>query len=53
MKNGMGYLLAAYLFIWLALGAYLLSLGVRQRRAETLLREVRERLARLAGRPES
>ncbi|MHB8080030.1 MAG: CcmD family protein [Candidatus Krumholzibacteriia bacterium] len=53
MKSGMGYLLAACLFIWVALGGYLLSLGLRQRRVETLLREVRERLARLAGRPES
>jgi len=53
MKSGMGYLLAAYLFIWLALGSYLLSLGWRQKRAESLLREVQERLARLAGRPES
>lgn len=53
MKSGMGYLLAAYLFIWVALGSYLLSLGLRQRRAETLLREVQERLARLSGRPQS
>lgn len=53
MKSGMGYLLAAYLFIWVALGSYLLSLGRRQRRAESLLRQVQERLARLAGPPES
>ena len=53
MNSGMDYLLAAYLFIWVALGGYLLSLGLRQRRAETLLREVQERLARLNGRPQS
>lgn len=53
MKNGMGYLLAACLFIWVALGSYLLSLGLRQKRAESLLREVQERLARLGGRSQS
>ncbi len=49
MKSGLGYLFAAYLFIWVVLGGYLLSLGVRQRRAEALLKELRERLARLGG----
>jgi len=51
MSSGLGYLFAAYLLIWIVLGGYLLSLGQRQRRAEALLAELRERLARLGGAP--
>lgn len=53
MNTGLNYLLAGYLAIWVILGVYLLSLGVRQKRAEAHLRELEQRLTDLdaAGRP--
>ncbi len=44
MTSALSYLLAAYLLIWAVLGGYLLSLGLRQRRAEAHLRQLQQRL---------
>ena len=40
------YLFWAYNIIWLLMGAYLLTLGVRQRRLQRLIERLRQSLGR-------
>ena len=44
--SDIGWLFVAFLAVWVGIGAYLLSIGVRQRRLEQKLDEIDSRTAR-------
>ena len=44
--SDIAWLFVAFLAVWLGIGAYLLSIGVRQRKLERKLEEIDSRAAR-------